>query len=77
MSATVQSVRWAMICSFVLTKIGLVSSVLFMITAAQKDILKAFNMTAANIKEEAIAINDELIQIATRRLQHGTQNNNH
>lgn len=46
------------------------------VTATQKDILKAFNMTAANIKEEAIAINDELIQIAARRLQHGSQNNN-
>lgn len=46
------------------------------VTATQKDILKAFNMTAANIKEEAIAINDELIQITARRLQHGTQNNN-
>ena len=46
------------------------------VTATQKDILKAFNMTAANIKEEAIAINDELIQIAARRLQHGTQNDN-
>ena len=46
------------------------------VTATQKDILKAFNMTAANIKEEAIAINDELIQITARRLQHGTQNSN-
>ena len=46
------------------------------VTATQKDILKAFNMTAANINEEAIAINDELIQIAARRLQHGSQNNN-
>ena len=44
------------------------------VTATQKDILKAFNMTATNIKEEAIAINDQLIQIAARRLQHGTQN---
>ena len=44
------------------------------VTATQKDILKAFDMTAANIKEEAIAINEELIQIAARRLQHGTQN---
>jgi len=43
------------------------------VTAKQKEILKAFNMTAANIKEEAIAINDELIQISARRLQHGSQ----
>lgn len=46
------------------------------VTAKQKDILKAFNMTAANIKEEAIAINDQLAQITARRLQHGTQNSN-
>ena len=46
------------------------------VTAKQKDILKAFNMTAANIKEEAIAINDQLVQIAARRLQHGSQNDN-
>ena len=43
------------------------------VTATQKEILKAFNMTATNIKEEAIAINDELIQIAARRLQRGSQ----
>lgn len=43
------------------------------VTATQKEILKAFNMTATNIKEEAIAINDELIQIAARRFQHGAQ----
>ena len=46
------------------------------VTAKQKDILQAFNMTATNIKEEAIAINDQLKQIAARRLQHGTQINN-
>ena len=46
------------------------------VTAKQKDILKAFNISAANIKEEAIAINDQLIQITARRLQHGSQNDN-
>ncbi|KAK9659826.1 hypothetical protein QE152_g41528 [Popillia japonica] len=30
------------------------------VTATQKEILKAFNMTAANIKEQAIEINQEL-----------------
>ena len=44
------------------------------VTATQKDILKAFNMTAADIKVEAIAINEELTQITARRLQHGAQN---
>lgn len=32
------------------------------VTAAQKEILKAFNMTAANVRTQAAAINEELIK---------------
>lgn len=32
------------------------------VTAVQKEILKAFNMTAANIKTQAAVIHDELIK---------------
>lgn len=32
------------------------------VTAAQKEILKAFNMTAANIRTQVAAINEELIK---------------
>ena len=32
------------------------------VTAVQKEILKAFNMTAANIRTQAAAINEELVK---------------
>lgn len=32
------------------------------VTAVQKELLKAFNMTAANIRTQADAINEELIK---------------
>ena len=32
------------------------------VTAVQKEILKAFNMTAANVRTQAAAINEELIK---------------
>lgn len=46
----------------------------YAVTATQKDILKAFDLTATDIKEDAIAINDSLIQIAKRRAPNGTEN---
>ena len=33
------------------------------VTATQKEILKAFNMTAANIRTQAAAMNEDLMQI--------------
>ena len=35
----------------------------YAVTAAQKEILKAFNMTAANIRTQAAAINGDLMKI--------------
>ncbi len=35
----------------------------YAVTATQKEILKAFNMTAANIKTQAAAMNEDLMQI--------------
>ena len=35
----------------------------YAVTATQKEILKAFNMTAANIKTQAVAMNEDLMQI--------------
>ena len=32
----------------------------YAVTATQKEILKAFNMTATNIREQAIGINEDL-----------------
>lgn len=39
------------------------------VTATQKEILKAFNMTAANIKEQAIAINQDLQSLKNKEVQ--------
>lgn len=35
----------------------------YAVTATQKEILKAFNMTAANIRTQAAAMNEYLMQI--------------
>lgn len=35
----------------------------YAVTATQKEILKAFNMTAANIRTQAAAMNEDLMQI--------------
>ena len=34
----------------------------YAVTATQKEILKAFGMTAANIREQAVGINDDLVR---------------
>lgn len=34
----------------------------YAVTATQKEILKAFNMTAANIRTQAAAMNEDLMQ---------------
>lgn len=34
----------------------------YVVTATQKEILKAFNMTAANIRAQAAAMNEDLMQ---------------
>ena len=39
----------------------------YAVTAAQKEILKAFNMTAANVRTQAAAINEELIKTGDKR----------
>jgi len=39
------------------------------VTATQKEILKAFNMTATNIKEQAIEINQDLQSLKNKELQ--------
>lgn len=39
------------------------------VTATQKEILKAFNMTAANIKEQAIEINQDLQSLKIKEVQ--------
>ena len=35
----------------------------YAVTATQKEILKAFNMTATNIRTQAAAMNEDLMQI--------------
>ena len=35
----------------------------YAVTATQKEILKAFNMTAANVRTQAAAINEDLMKI--------------
>ena len=35
----------------------------YAVTATQKEILKAFNMTSANIRTQAAAMNEDLMQI--------------
>ena len=35
----------------------------YAVTAMQKEILKAFNMTAANVRTQAAAINEDLMEI--------------
>ncbi len=35
----------------------------YAVTAAQKEILKAFDMTAANVRTQAAAINEDLMKI--------------
>ena len=39
------------------------------VTATQKEILKSFNMTATNIKEQAIEINQDLQSLKNKELQ--------
>lgn len=35
----------------------------YAVTAVQKEILKAFNMTAANVRTQAAVINEDLMKI--------------
>ena len=38
----------------------------YAVTATQKEILKAFGMTAANVREQAIGINEDLIRTGSQ-----------